>query len=466
MSEKKDRQVDAWHLRFVAGAIVVSVPVGEDVHVLGEISAHLFWDSRIEAFRAEAIHYRAIILALKRADAVFVDEARQYTEVAYKLVFRRQPYDYQREALQRWMKAGACGIVVLPTGAGKSYVAQMAIERIGRSTLVVAPTIDLMTQWVMGLEAAFGVTVGCLGGGSHDVRELTVTTYDSAYLHMEKIGARFGFIIFDEVHHLPTLSYQLGALHCLAPFRMGLSATPQRDNDHLYASLVGPIVYAMGIRDLAGKNLAQYQIIAVDVYLDEEERERYDAARQTYLNFIRMHGIRMGTKRGWGDFMRACAFEPGGRAALKAHREQKVVTQSCRGKREQIRKILRMHTNDKVIIFTADNDTVYALSQALLVPAMTHHSSTKERAAILQAFADGRVRVIVTSRVLNEGVDMPDANVAIILSGSGSVREHVQRLGRILRPRPGKVALLYEIVVKGTNEESTSRRRRQHDAYR
>jgi superfamily II DNA or RNA helicase len=95
-----------------------------------------------------------------------------------------------------------------------------------------------------------------------------------------------------------------------------------------------------------------------------------------------------------------------------------------------------------------------------LIPAITHQTPVKERHLILDRFRDGTFPVIVASRVLNEGVDVPDANVAIVLSGTGSTREHIQRLGRILRPRVGKFAVLYEVVSKDTVEEGISRRRK------
>ena len=94
-------------------------------------------------------------------------------------------------------------MVVLPTGTGKTHLANMAIERAGRPTLIVTPTIDLMNQWYDELCLSFGVEIGLLGGGSYDIKPITVTTYDSAYLNMERLGNRFGFIVFDECHHLP-----------------------------------------------------------------------------------------------------------------------------------------------------------------------------------------------------------------------------------------------------------------------
>src|SRR5262249_25048145 len=101
-----------------------------------------------------------------------------------------------------------------------------------------------------------------------------------------------------------------------------------------------------------------------------------------------------------------------------------------------------------------------------LVPAITHQTKTKERHLILQRFHSGEYPVVVTSQVLNEGVDVPEANVGVILSGTGSVREHVQRLGRLLRKQADKQALFYEVIRGGTAEEFTSERRRQQGAYR
>jgi superfamily II DNA or RNA helicase len=100
------------------------------------------------------------------------------------------------------------------------------------------------------------------------------------------------------------------------------------------------------------------------------------------------------------------------------------------------------------------------------LPAITHHTKVRERGAILRAFHEGRLFAVVTSKVLNEGVDVPSASVAIVLSGNGSVREHVQRLGRILRKSGDKQALLYELVARGTAEQRTSDRRRDHVAYK
>mgnify|MGYP000555948845 CR=1 FL=1 len=125
-----------------------------------------------------------------------------------------------------------------------------------------------------------------------------------------------------------------------------------------------------------------------------------------------------------------------------------------------------VHRHDRTLVFTEDNATVYAISRRFLLPAITHQTKVKERSKILADFNEGKLSAVVTSKVLNEGVNVPEANVAIVLSGSGSVREHVQRLGRILRRGENKRAVLYEIIAAGTNEERTSDKRREHSAYR
>ena len=129
--------------------------------------------------------------------------------------------------------------------------------------------------------------------------------------------------------------------------------------------------------------------------------------------------------------------------------------------------LLQQHRHQQVIVFTADNDTVYAIARRHLIAPITHQTKAAERRHILEAFNAGHLHGIVTSKVLNEGVDMPAASIGIVLSGSASVREHVQRLGRILRRHDGdKRALLYEVVTADTGEEHTSERRRDHHAYR
>ncbi|MBX3264292.1 MAG: DEAD/DEAH box helicase family protein [Labilithrix sp.] len=451
-------------LRFEAGTLALAGLDEGDPRV----PEPLTWDARSACHRAPAVAYAPVVLALRRAGVAYEDEARRYEELAHGARVHREPRFYQSEALEAWKRNRGRGVVVLPTGAGKTQLAVMAIDDRRRSALVVAPTLDLVRQWYDVLAATFGAPIGVVGGGEHDVRPLTVTTYDSAYLHMEHLGSRFGLVVFDECHHLPSPTYALAARLAIAPFRLGLTATPERADglDAALDALVGPTVYRRDIGELAGEYLAEYDTERIEVELSPEEREEHDAERQIYRDFVGMNGIVMSSPRGFGEFIMRASRSADGRRAMKAYRRQRELAFAATAKLAYLEHLLSLHRHDRALVFTQDNATAHLVSRRFLVPVITHQTKVTERSAILAGFAAGTYGVIVTSKVLNEGVDVPDANVAVVLSGSGSVREHVQRLGRILRQREGKRALLYEVVTARTTETFTSDRRREHDAYR
>jgi superfamily II DNA or RNA helicase len=449
-------------LRFDGGTLILSGPP----EVLDSLP-HGQSDARIGAHRAEARWYRALVEFLRAQQIPYVDEARQYEPRAWTLRDARAPFPHQQEAVDLWQRHGGRGIVVLPTGTGKTFVAILAIARIGRPTLVVAPTIVLMNQWWAELRAAFGTAVGLLGGGSYDLQPLTATTYDSAYLHLERWGNRYGLIVFDECHHLPSTSYQLAAVGAIAPFRLGLTATPERADagEVVLPELIGPIVCRREIKQLTGDFLADYRVQRVNVDLSADEARQYQEARDLYRGFVDAHRISMGSAGGWQRFLQLTARSAEGRAAFQAYREQKRLALAAPAKLELLGQLLHRHSDDRAIIFTYDNATAYQIARRFLVPVITHQTKARERQHILERFHNGTYPLLATSQVLNEGVDVPAANVGIVLSGTGSVREHVQRLGRLLRKYGEKQALLYEVVTRGTAEEFTSERRRQHHAY-
>lgn len=453
----------AIHLTFDAGTLLVR---GGDAELLSSLPGCRF-DPRSQSHRAEARHYRALVETLRARQLSYHEEVRAYQPTSWQLRTTREPFPHQTEAVETWWQAGGRGVVVLPTGTGKTFVAILAIARAGRPALVVTPTIDLLNQWYGELSLAFDVPVGLLGGGYYDIQPLTVTTYDSAYIHLERWGNRFGLLVFDEVHHLPGPTYLVSAVGSIAPFRLGLTATPERaDGQEVrFPELVGPIVYRREIKQLAGDFLAEYRVQKLFVDLSPEDKERYQRARDQYRGFVEERGIAMSTPRGWQRFLQESCRSVEGRAAFQAYREQKRIALAAPAKIDLLDKLLSLHRRDRVLIFTYDNATVYQIARRFLVPAITHQTKAKERRLILQRFHSGEYTVLVTSQVLNEGVDVPAASVGIILSGTGSTREHVQRLGRLLRKYGDKQALLYEIVAAGTAEEFTSERRRQHEAY-
>ncbi|MBA2747945.1 MAG: DEAD/DEAH box helicase [Tatlockia sp.] len=422
------------------------------------------WDDRVEKFRIPAIYYRAFIEALQGEKTDFIDNARAFETLELVSSMEREPYPHQSEALQEWKQAGRNGVVVLPTAAGKTYLALLAMQATPRSTLIVVPTIDLMHQWYAQLLVTFpDAEIGLLGGGSRDRTSILVSTYDSAAIHAEALGNRYALLIFDECHHLPTDFNRVIAEYAIAPYRLGLSATPERtDGKHADLNLlIGKEVYRKTAEELAGSALAKHEIVLIKVKLSALERERYKQLIEQRNSFLKDVKISLGSLKGWQLFVQASARSTAGRRAMLAHKEAKEIALGTDGKMRILSNILAQHHPERTLIFTADNATVYRISQEFLIPAITHQTPVKERHETLTRFRAGEYKTLVASHVLNEGVDVPAASVAIILSGTGSAREYVQRLGRVLRKGDDhKLAIMYEVVAEDTSEEGTSARRR------
>ena len=175
-------------LGFDGGTLLIEgLPEGDTLGLPG-----VRFDLRSQVHRAEAIWYRAIVEHLRRQQVAYVDEARDYEKTSWSIRIEKAAFPHQTEGLDAWWAAGGRGVVVLPTGTGKTHLANLAIARAGRPTLVVTPTIDLLNQWYDELTLCFETEVGLLGGGYYDIRPLTVTTYDSAYMNMDRLGGSSG----------------------------------------------------------------------------------------------------------------------------------------------------------------------------------------------------------------------------------------------------------------------------------
>ncbi|HIH69687.1 DEAD/DEAH box helicase family protein [Methermicoccus shengliensis] len=417
------------------------------------------FDSRSGCYRALAYTYRDITEYLERAGVEVEDRVLNPIPCPY-LDADIELRPYQQQAVEAWMLSRR-GCVVLPTGSGKTHVALHIIQRLSLPTLVVVPTLDLVDQWADRL-SVFGVEwVGELSGRRKDIRPITVTTYDSAYANAERLGNRFQLLVFDEVHHLPSEAYSHIAEMSAAPHRLGLTATYEREDERheLLPRLVGGKVFELMPQELAGEHLASYVVERVYLPLTPEEQAEYDAKAKVFKSYIRKRGL---TLRSMEDFRRvvmATGYDALAYEALKAWNEARRIAFSSHNKLVKLRELLEMHRRDKIIIFTRHNELVYRISREFLVPAITYKTPKEERHLILNGFREGTYRAVVSSQVLDEGIDVPDASVGIIMSGSGSGREFIQRLGRILRKKEGKEAVLYELVSKDTGEVGISRRR-------
>ena len=378
------------------------------------------------------------------------------------------PRPYQDEAVAAWTRHEGRGVVVLPTGAGKTVVAQMIAAQLGLRTLVVVPTLDLLAQWRTGLAERLGYPleeIGVVGGGKRTVRDLTVITYDSAAMPSRRLDG-FGLLVVDEVHHLPARAYRAIAGKVNAPYRLGLSATPERSDDGHEAldHLIGPIVYRKSPAELArDQHIADYDEKRVFVDLTAEEQMRYDQLMAEYKWYLASRRGSLGRPEGmFVEMIRRSGHDPAARAALRAHHQARMIALNAEAKIAKVVELLDRHASDKVIVFSEYNAMVDVLSERLLLPSITYRTPPAERKQVLDRFRAGEYSKLVTGRVLNEGVDVPDANVALVVSGSSATREYIQRLGRVLRPKREK-AKLYELVTRRTTEGRSARKRRPKD---
>lgn len=465
---KNDAQtVEQIFVSFDKGTIVVDNLTKEQQYLF----PYLKWDERVKKYRAQAFYYRDFILSLRAHKLIYTDNAKNFSPCDLSLQEKIIPRPHQVDALNAWLKIGSRGVVVLPTGSGKTILAILAIAKTNRPTLIHVPTIDLMHQWYHVLSKYFSVPIGLLGGGYNNLETITVSTYDSALIHVPFKGNKFGFLVFDECHHLPSEQMQYSAISSLAPFRLGLTATPENSEsrEKLMYEICGDFCYQIHIHELAGNTLADYKIITKQVELTEEENNQYINARKIYTIFLKEHNIEFGMQSkssAWNNFIRVAHRSEKGKEAFKAYLLQKKISQSSQNKTKVVWDIICDHVQERILIFTQDNETAYNLGRQFFLPVLTHHTKVKEREHFLNAFRTGEYRVLVTSKVLNEGVDVPEASVAIVFSGSATVREHVQRLGRILRAKEGKKAILYELISANTGEYFVNQRRREHSAYK
>ena len=448
-------------LAFDGGTILVTAPAGMDIgHVPG-----LLWDPRVRAYRAPAWRHRDVTRGLASFDVRCDDRSRAELKPAaeWREVELRP---YQQAALLAWELAKRRGVVVLPTGSGKTRLAIAAMARTKLATLCLVPTRVLLEQWIREIGAFFPGRVGCFGDGSHLLEAVTVATFESAYRYMAVVGNRFDLLVIDEAHHFGAGLRDEALEMCTASMRLGLTATPPREPamDSL-GELIGPIVYELAIGDLAGLFLADYDVVTLNLPLTDLERARYEDLIRRFRavhNAFRL----IAPDATWEDFTRAAVRTDEGRRALSAWREARKLLAFTEGKRDAVAILLSRHRDARLLVFTADNQTAYTIAREHLIMPLTCDIARKEREEVLGRFRTGEIRALVSARVLNEGLDVPDADVAIIVGGTLGEREHVQRVGRLLRPRPGKRALIYELVTPQTVEFHQARRRRKGLAAR
>lgn len=419
-------------------------------------------DRAPDTVRVAAGHYADLLTLPLTMEAAFATAAALSFAPAPVL----EPRAHQVEALAAWEAAGRRGVVELPTGSGKTFVAVLAIAATRQRTLVVVPTIDLLGQWRRAIATQLPApleAVGVLGGGEKRPGEITVATYQSAIIHT-RLVQDVGLLVFDEVHHLPADSFRRIAQGAWATARLGLTATSERsDGRHTdLDALLGPVVYRRTPAELQESGgLAQFREVRRYVEFSDSEAAAFRAAQRVVREYMKRTPLPpyLRTASPYEVLVQRAAGDPEARAALLAYQEARRLAWNAAAKIDALLEILTRHAQETVIIFSESNEMVERVARQFLIPAITHETPAEERRWILEALRDGRISKVVSGRVLNEGVDLPTASVGVIISGNSTRLEYVQRLGRLLRPKQGR-AVLYEVLTKGTAEPGQSVRRR------
>ncbi|MGZ4619380.1 MAG: DNA repair helicase XPB [Frankiaceae bacterium] len=333
--------------------------------------------------------------------------------------------DYQKGAVDGFWDGGS-GVVVLPSGAGKTIVGAAAMARAQATTLILVTNTVAGRQWKRELMARTSLTeeeIGEYSGERKQIRPVTIATYQvmttrrkGEYLHLELFGARdWGLIVYDEVHLLPAPVFRMTA-DIQSRRRLGLTATLIREDGREgdVFSLIGPKRYDAPWRDIESQGwIAPAECIEVRVTLSDDERMSYATAEPE-------------------DRYRVCS--------------------TAWSKRSIVARLVARHAAEPVLVIGAYLDQLAQLGELLDAPVIQGSTRNRERERLYDAFRAGEIKTLVVSKVANVSIDLPEASVAIQVSGTfGSRQEEAQRLGRILRPKAGgRQAHFYTVVARDT----------------
>ena len=342
--------------------------------------------------------------------------------------------DYQQKAIDSFV-AGGSGVVVLPCGAGKTLVGAGAMATVKTNTLILVTNAVSARQWRDELLKRTSLTedeIGEYSGQRKEVKPVTIATYQiltskrkGEFAHLSLLNALdWGLIIYDEVHLLPAPVFKLTA-ELQARRRLGLTATLVREDGREgdVFSLIGPKRFDAAWKDIEAQGfISPAACFEVRVDLPEGSRLEYAAAEDS-------------------ERYRIAASAP----------EKQLIT----------KRIIEQHPGESVLVIGQYIDQLEAMAEALDAPLITGQTPVDDRERLFNEFREGRVRVLVVSKVANFSIDLPEASVAIQISGSfGSRQEEAQRLGRLLRPKSsGLTASFYTLVTRDTVDQDFSQNR-------
>jgi len=361
-------------------------------------------------------------------------------------------YDFQVEAVGEFLRHGK-GIIVLPSGTGKSIVALAIIKALRVPTAIIVPTRPLLSQWVKMIKG-FGGYATPYYGEEKRISQITVFTYATAYKNVEKIIRNFKFIVFDEVHHLMAEKYRAlvrAAVECR--YALGLTSTPERlDGEHIYMFKFLPLVYRMRISEAMARGFTSpLNIVPIPVSLDLDEHELYRQYTETILRADRVYGTHNPAELAKID-------EPLARAALSCLQRRKVLLSEARLKVRVVADIVSRHLDERVLLFSESIRSLKRIKRELDlrgIKSLIYHSrmSRDERAMQLEKWGRNGWNILLSCRCLDEGINVPEVRIGVIVCTGKTSRQLIQRVGRLIRPLPGKIAVMYIVYARGTVED-------------
>nr|WP_157502421.1 DEAD/DEAH box helicase [Halobacterium sp. CBA1126] len=337
--------------------------------------------------------------------------------------------DYQRDWVERFVDASS-GVLVGPPGSGKTVAAMGVLEAVGGETLILVPSRELAAQWREELLEHTSLErdqVGEYHGGEKNVRPVTIATYQTAGMdrHRHVFDDReWGLVVYDEVHHIPAEVARRSA-DLQSKHRLGLTATPVREDDKeedIY-TLVGPPIGTDWDALFEAGYVAEPTVeIRYVPWRDDDARHEY--------------------------------------AAASGHTRRRLAAENP-AKDEEVRHLLRQHADKQALVFVDYLEQGERIAEAIDAPFVSGETRHVEREALFDQFRTGALDALVVSRIGDEGIDLPDAELAVVASGlGGSRRQGAQRAGRTMRP--GGQSLLFVLATRGTEEEDDARSRMRH----
>jgi superfamily II DNA or RNA helicase len=360
-------------------------------------------------------------------------------------ILQPTPRDWQKEALAAWNSTGHKGVAAIVTGAGKTVFAEMCIDSFRSSdgdaqTTIVVPTLALLDQWVVSLTEELRVPADDIAtysgeGASASPAAINVMVINTARRHAERVSlnARRTLLVVDECHRAASAENSK-ALRGSYSATLGLSATPRRDYDELFEDVVqpalGPVIYEYDYnRARADGVIAPFNLRNVEVELDADERRDYDAYTRRLAILLRRHNKGEDVENAMKRALRE-------RASVSANAKMRIPV--------AVRLVESLGAKHCVVFHERISaaEAIASLLRSRGASVATYHSELgpEIRRDNLRLFRRGLFDVLVSCRALDEGVNIPEASLAVVASSTASTRQRIQRLGRVLRPASGKSA--------------------------